>query len=93
METKALISFAVVTAKLICVFVFAYAKIRFSHVAAHLKGGPAHRGVEKLTDYRGPLFSIVHSTDQLRTVLVSPLGRPQPNQHNGWTAPEFLLWQ
>ena len=31
-----LISFAV-TAKLICVFVFAYAKIRFSHNAAHMK--------------------------------------------------------
>ena len=30
MKTKALISFAV-TAKLICIFVFAYAKIRFSH--------------------------------------------------------------
>ena len=36
MKTKALISF-VVTAKLICVFVFAYAKSRFSHNAAHLK--------------------------------------------------------
>ena len=34
-KTKALISFAV-TAKLICVFVFAYAKGRFSHDAAHL---------------------------------------------------------
>ena len=34
-KTKALISFAV-TAKLICVFVFAYAKNRFSHDAAHL---------------------------------------------------------
>ena len=34
-EKKALISFAV-TAKLICVFVFAYAKIRFSHVAAFI---------------------------------------------------------
>ena len=34
-KTKALISFAV-TAKLICVFVFAYAKIRFSHDAAHI---------------------------------------------------------
>ena len=34
-KTKTLISFAV-TAKLICVFVFAYAKIRFSHVAAHM---------------------------------------------------------
>ena len=35
-KTKALISFAV-TAKLICVFVFASAKIRFSHKAAHIK--------------------------------------------------------
>ena len=34
-KTKALISFAV-TAKLICVFVFAYAKSWFSHGAAHL---------------------------------------------------------
>ena len=34
-KTKALISFAV-TAKLICVFVFAYAKIRFSHNEAHI---------------------------------------------------------
>ena len=34
-KTKTLISFAV-TAKLICFFVFAYAKIRFSHVAAQL---------------------------------------------------------
>ena len=34
-KTKALISF-VVTVKLICVFVFAYAKIRFPHDAAHI---------------------------------------------------------
>ena len=34
-KTKALISF-VVNAKLICVFVFAYAKSRFSHDAAHM---------------------------------------------------------
>ena len=34
-KTKALISFAV-TAKLICVFVFAYAKSQFSHNKAHL---------------------------------------------------------
>ena len=34
-KTKALISFAV-TAKLICVFVFVYANIRFSHVAAQV---------------------------------------------------------
>ena len=33
-ETKALISFAF-TAKLICVFVFAYTKSRFSHDGAH----------------------------------------------------------
>ena len=36
-KTKALISFAV-TAKLICVFVFAYAKSRFSHDEAHIIG-------------------------------------------------------
>ena len=36
-KTKALISFAV-TAKLICVFVFAYAKCRFSHDAAQKLG-------------------------------------------------------
>ena len=34
-KTKALISFAV-AAKLICVFVLAYAKIRFSHIAAQI---------------------------------------------------------
>ena len=34
-KTKALISFAV-TAKLTCVFVFAYAKSRFSHNEAHI---------------------------------------------------------
>ena len=34
-KTKALISFAV-TAKLICVFVLAYAKSRFSYDAAHI---------------------------------------------------------
>ena len=34
-KTKALISFAV-TAKLICVFVFAYTKIRFCHDEAHI---------------------------------------------------------
>ena len=35
-KTKSLISFAV-TAKLICVFVFAYAKCLFSHDAAHMQ--------------------------------------------------------
>ena len=38
MKTKALISFAV-TAKLICVFVFAYAKSRFSYDAAQMMPG------------------------------------------------------
>ena len=38
-KTKALISFAV-TAKLICVFVFAYAKLRFSHDEAHFVSVP-----------------------------------------------------
>ena len=37
-KTKALISFAV-TAKLICVFVFAYAKNLFSYDAAHISLG------------------------------------------------------
>ena len=36
-KTKVLISFAV-TAKLICVFVFAYADCWFSHAAAHILG-------------------------------------------------------
>ena len=40
-KTKTLISFAV-TAKLICVFVFAYAKIRFSHVAAQVISTPSN---------------------------------------------------
>ena len=35
-KTNSLISFAV-TAKLICVFVFAYAKSRFSHDEAHIQ--------------------------------------------------------
>ena len=38
-KTKALISFAV-TAKLICVFVFAYAKSWFSHEGAHMRAVP-----------------------------------------------------
>ena len=42
-ETKALISSAV-TAKLICVFVFAYTKIRFSHGAAHIESQQNYRG-------------------------------------------------
>ena len=40
-KTKALISFAV-TAKLICVFVFAYVKSRFSHNVAHIPRDITH---------------------------------------------------
>ena len=36
-KMKALIGCAIVTAQLICVFVFAYAKSRFSHDVAHLE--------------------------------------------------------
>ena len=36
MKTKALISF-VVTAKLVCAFIFAYANCWFSHAVAHLE--------------------------------------------------------
>ena len=41
-KTKALISFAV-TAKLICIFVFAYAKDWFSYDAAHIFKGHLQR--------------------------------------------------
>ena len=41
MNSKALISFAV-TSKLVCVFVFAYLKIRFSHDAAHFAFNQFH---------------------------------------------------
>ena len=50
-KTKALISFAV-TAKLICVFVFAYAKSRFSHEEAQI--------VFKLLLYQMKLRTLFH---------------------------------
>ena len=55
-KTKALTSFAV-TAKLICAFVFAYAKSRFSQDAAHMRVSMIERGrgglvVESLTPER-----------------------------------------
>ena len=46
-KTKALISFAV-TAKLICVFVFAYAKSRFSCDEVHLRRYAANDKIFKL---------------------------------------------
>ena len=48
-KTKALISFAV-TAKLICVFVFAYAKSRFSHDAAQIMTVRHQVNAPKATD-------------------------------------------
>ena len=56
-KTKALISFAV-TAKLICVFVFAYAKSLFSHDEAHDKSG---EGDEPLPNVK-LLFTKIHVT-------------------------------
>ena len=53
-KTKTLISFAV-TAKLICVFVFAYAKRRFSHDAAQMDLGPVVHSIFSLTRLRGQL--------------------------------------
>ena len=46
-KTRALINFAV-TAKLICVFVFAYAKRQFSHDASHFFSDPTDAGIESL---------------------------------------------
>ena len=55
-KTKALISFAV-TAKLICVFVFAYADSWFSHEAAQLYYTEMIPDV--LTDFQGSYFYIL----------------------------------
>ena len=57
-KTKALISFAV-TAKLICVFVFAYAKSRFSHNEAHMSF--THAPIDSQELYIG-LFSNFEGT-------------------------------
>ena len=60
MKTKALISFAV-TAKLICVFVFAYADCWFSHEAAHLNHCLFYFNDPEKAD--GTYFSVLYSTD------------------------------
>ena len=61
-KTKALISFAV-TAKLICVFVFAYAKSRFSYDAAHTFLQPNSPGVDRCSRHfiipEGHVYSLV----------------------------------
>ena len=56
-KTKALISIAV-TAKLICVFVFAYAKNRFSHDEAHLIVGD---NIISLKEINGMAPKIIYS--------------------------------
>ena len=62
-KTKALISFAV-TAKLICVFVFAYSKSRFSHDAAHMSKYNKHTtksdivGIREWTKVDSPLLYV-----------------------------------
>ena len=53
-KTKALISFAV-TAKLICVFVFAYAECWFSHAAAQLVFLPLYEPGDPRSN---PFFSL-----------------------------------
>ena len=58
MKTKALISFTV-TGKLICVFVFAYAKSRFSHDAAQIIQPGEQLAVDLVVIYpAGPAHSL-----------------------------------
>ena len=66
-KTKALISFAV-TVKLICVFVFAYAKSWFSHDAAHLESYELHH--EKTSFFA---YAKNKSADQLRCAVTAQL--------------------
>ena len=62
-KTKALISFAV-TAKLICVFVFAYAKSRFSHDADHFtmsRHGQSLQTLNKVCIYAYDVVLLIHA--------------------------------
>ena len=74
-KTKTLISFAV-TAKLICVFVFAYAKIRFSHVAAHIETAQLKKKISITFCFNSKLklyviFSHVNGSKDTRFATVS----------------------
>ena len=79
-KTKALISFAV-TAKLICVFVFAYARGRFSHNAAHIIGNAmfwAHKeetqtilGNRLLTSKSPPVLNVTELVFQRKQLIFS----------------------
>ena len=66
-KTKALISFAV-TAKLICAFGFAQAKIWFSHEAAHMTGC-------KTTAYKymAAIYTKAHVTEICKYCMHRPL--------------------
>ena len=56
-KIKALVSF-VVTVKLICVFVFAYTKLRFSHDTAQLKN------LQQLVHCRqGSIYNVNHDSE------------------------------
>ena len=61
MKTKALISFAV-TAKLICVFVLAYAKIGFSHNEAHMVDDYHVMGLPFLDYLQSAFFALLCSS-------------------------------
>ena len=74
-KTKALISFAV-TAKLICVFVFAYAESRFSHDAAHIFQSSSNTNVifslswkYRMNEYRELILSLYISNRIYLTIL------------------------
>ena len=70
-KTKALISFAV-TAKLICVFVFAYAKCRFSHDAAQISVLNEMKILIKLTWNSACMLSFLQKT---QTIIIRQIAR------------------
>ena len=80
-KTKALISFAV-TAKLICVFVFAYANSRFSHDAAQINlnfelGCGNRYNYLKCRVLNLPLFRIERSCDSTEAPNI-PISTTEP---------------
>ena len=78
-----LISFAV-TAKLICVFVFAYAKSRFSHDAAHFQAIKRMGERNKLTEEQAKqrLESQLSNQERVQrsNVILSSLWEPEYTQ-------------
>ena len=88
MKTKVLISFAV-TAKLICAFVFASAKVQFSHNAAHLSNGPCHETTCKQLSHMETIKRLIGRTGS--TVLTGYLTQPLDLQCE-WPIPTTPLW-